>query len=50
MVIIIKDLKNSRDLKNWEVKNGREYIGKKENLINNDIKKSTDFLKIRITF
>ena len=51
IVIIIKDLKNSRDLKKLRnVKNGREYIGKKENLIYNDIKKSTDFLKIRITF
>ena len=44
-MIIIKDLKNSRD-----VKNASEYIGKKGNLIFNDIKKSTDFLKIRITF
>ena len=33
-----------------DVKNGREYIGKKGNPIYNDIKKSTDFLKIRITF
>ena len=44
-MIIIKDLKNSRD-----VKNGSEYIGKKGNPIYNDIKKSTDFLNIRITF
>ena len=33
-MIIIKDLKNSRD-----VKNGSEYIGKKGNPIYNDIKK-----------
>ena len=34
-----------------DVKNGSEYIGKKGNPIYNDIKKkSTDFLKIRITF
>ena len=33
-----------------DVKNGSEYIGKKGNPVYNDIKKSTDFLKIRITF
>ena len=31
-----------------DVKNGSEYIGKKGNPIYNDIKKSRDFLKIRI--
>ena len=44
-MILIKDLKNSRD-----IKNGSEYIGKKGNPIYDDVKKSTDFLKIRITF
>ena len=34
-----------------DVKNGSEYVGKKGNPIDNDIKKDmTDFLKIRITF
>ena len=41
IVIIIKFLKNSRDLKKLRnVKNRSEYIGKKGNPIYNDIKKA----------
>ena len=45
ILIILKDLKNSRDLKNWDVKNGSGYIGKKGNPIYDDIKKKQGFFK-----
>ena len=45
-----RSLKFQRFKKLRDVKNGSEYTGKKGNPIYNDIKRSTDFLKIRISF
>ena len=46
-MIAIKDLKNSRDLKNWEM--WKTNVGKKGNPFTM-VLKTTDILKIRITF